>query len=39
MELWEIYRKDEWPENVKFKVSSLGRVINLKSGKKKILPK
>ncbi len=39
MELWEIYRKDEWPENVKFKVSSLGRVINLKSGKKKSLTK
>jgi len=32
MEIWKIYRKEKWPENVKYEISSAGRVRNLKTG-------
>lgn len=39
MEIWKVYRRDEWPEKVKYEISSTGKVKNLKTGKFKKLSK
>lgn len=33
MEIWKTYRKETWPKNVMFEVSSAGRIRNVKTGR------